>query len=265
MNRVIASSVIASSVIASAGVILLGALVGCDGTSANGTLEKCKDVVCATGQTCNAATGVCEGTVSKCTNVTCSFPQSCEMATGACVNPPVPSTSGTLMDRMGRAGVNTVLTNPFDAYTPQGAGTAELSDATKDRYNRDGSVKAWPTAWAPAIQSTLAILDGLDNTCGNQLAANQSGARYSFLASTLSYDVVYVDTSKTMCSQYLGVELAAARQSATTDCGGRTLSMDVIDTTFNALIAGTPTGSYGDSIAQNATPTANFPFFAAPQ
>jgi hypothetical protein len=255
MNRVIASSV----------VILLGALAGCDGASTNGMLEKCKDVVCATGQTCNVATGVCEGTVNKCANITCSFPQSCEAATGACTNPPVPSTSGTLMDRMGRAGINTVLTNPFDAYIPQGATAAELSDATKDRYNRDGNIKAWPTAWVPAILANLAIFDGLDNTCGNQLLANQSGARYSYLAAALAYDVLYVDTSKTMCTQYLGVELAAARQSATMDCGGRTLAMDVIDTTFNALVAGTPTGSYGDSIAQNATPTATFPFFAAPQ
>lgn len=255
MNRIIASSV----------VLLLGALAGCDGSSSNGTLEKCKDVVCATGQMCNVATGVCEGMVNKCANITCSFPQSCEAATGACVNPPVPSVSGTLMDRMGRAGINTVLTNPFDAYQPQGGTPAEMSDVTKDRYNRDGNVKAWPSAWAPAIQMHLALLDGLDSTCANQIAANQSGARYSYLAAALAYDVLYVDTTKTSCSQYLGVEFAALRQMPGTDCGGRTPAMDVIDTTFNTLIAGTANGTFGDNIAQNATPTAAFPFFAAPQ
>ena len=262
MNRVIASSVIASiASVASAGAILLGALAGCDGTSANGTLEKCKDVVCATGQTCNASTGVCEGTVNKCANVTCSFPQSCETATGACVNPPVPSTSGTLMARMGRAGVNTVLTNPFDAYTPQGAGAAELSDVTKDRYNRDGSVKAWPTAWAPAIQSTLAIFDGLDNTCGNQIAYGALAMpNHTLLSVLLAGDALQVDTSQTTCSAYLAAERKALGATVN-DCGGRKLDYDVVDVTYQAL---TGTMAATDGIAQGTTPDTTFPFFKPP-
>lgn len=123
----------------SAAMILVGALAGCGTTDTSNQTEKCQNVMCSTGQTCNATSGLCEGTIDKCMGVSCTFPQGCDASTGMCANPAMPSTSGALMDRMGRPAVNTALTNPFDLYKPQGAAT-ETDGVTKDRYNKDGTV-----------------------------------------------------------------------------------------------------------------------------
>lgn len=254
------------SLIFSSVVLLSGMLAGCESTPPEMT-NKCAAVTCAAGQTCNAATGVCEGTINKCAAVSCTFPQSCDMTSGACANPPMPSTTGTLIDRMGRPGVNTALTNPFDVYKPQGAATAELSDVTKDNYNKDGNVAGWTTAWVPAIQQHLGILDGLDGNCTNQFAGGAGATRYQTLATVLANDALTVNMSKTTCNQYLGAEIAfvTAGAVAANDCGGRTLSMDVIDVTYSALATGDPTGmSVKDGIAQNIAPAAYFPFFTNP-
>lgn len=122
----------------SVAMMLAGALAGCGTTDTSNQTEKCQNVMCPTGQTCNATSGLCEGTIDKCMGVSCTFPQACEAATGMCATPAMPSTSGALMDRMGRPAVNTALTNPFDLYKPQG--TAETDSVTKDRYNKDGTV-----------------------------------------------------------------------------------------------------------------------------
>ena len=243
----------------------------CDGTTGMcRTGDKCMGVTCASGQVCDGASGMCVAK-DQCAAVTCSNGQTCNPTSGACENPPVP-TLGMLIDRMGRPAVNTALTNPFDLYRPGGPGMPiEASDVTKNRYNRDGSPANWITNWGArpagsansAINTHLAILDGLDGgTCGNQLAFN-AATRYATLTGVLTADVLELDSTRMTCNQYLGVELNALGV-ANANCGGRTLSMDTIDTTYSALAIGMTTG-VNDGIAQSTAPSATFPFFTAPQ
>lgn len=228
----------------------------CDGTSGTcKTSDRCAASSCSGGQICDGATGMC---VAKdlCSTVNCAFGQVCNRSNGMCENPAVP-TLGVQIDRMGRPAVNTALTNPYDIYP---AGNAESSEITKTRYNTDSDPTMWAANWTPAIKMNLAILDGLDNgNCGNQLAF--SGANpYTPLAGVLAADVLQVDTTRTSCAAYLGVEVNALGIMTNTECGGRTLSIDTIDATYGALI-GTMTS---DNIAQSTAPSATFPFFANP-
>lgn len=247
-------------------MLLVGALVGCDSDQSSNT-NKCDKVMCSAGQSCNAATGMCEGSINKCMGVSCSFPQSCDANTGSCANPAPPSLTSAPIDRMGRPGINTVLTNPFDQYRPQGGTTpTESGDTTRDRYNKDGTVTGWTATWVQAIKLNLAILNGLDGgNCSNQLAQTAAGAGmpYSFLAGVLANDALQVDTSKMSCNTYLAVE-SAALGTSNNECGGRTLSMDVIDTTFAYLVTG---GSppLSDGIAQGTVPLTAFPFLTSPK
>lgn len=243
----------------------------CDGTTGTcRTGDKCMGVTCVTGQVCDGATGMCVNQ-DLCAAVTCTNGQTCNPTSGACENPPVPML-GMLIDRMGRPAVNTALTNPFDLYRPGGGTTPiEASDVTKNRFNRDGNPAGWIANWGgtpagsanSAINTHLAILDGLDGgTCGNQLAFN-AATKYATLTGVLTADVLQLDSTRTACNQYLGVELNALGV-ANANCGGRTLSMDTIDTTYSALAIGATTG-VNDGIAQTTAPAATFPFFTAPQ
>lgn len=243
----------------------------CDGTTGMcRSGDKCMGVTCTAGQVCDGATGMCVAQ-DRCAAVTCNNGQACNPANGTCENPAMP-TLGMLIDRMGRAAVNTALSNPFDLYRPGGTGMPiEASDVTKNRYNRDGNVANWVTNWgatpytAPnaAVNFNLAILDGLDGgTCGNQLAFNAT-TKYATLTGVLAADVLQLDSTRTTCNQYLSVELNALG-IANTNCGGRTLSMDTVDVTYSALAIGATTG-VSDGIAETTVPLTTFPFFTAPQ
>ena len=235
----------------------------CDGaTGMCRAADKCMGKTCAAGQACDGATGMCVA-LDRCATVSCTGGQSCNRVTGACENPALPAL-GPIIERMGRPAVNTALTNPFDLYRPLGGTTpTESGDLTKDRYNRDDNPANWVTNWSPAVRMHLAILDGLDGgTCGNQLAFN-AAMMYGTMTTVLSGDALQMNTTRGTCNQYLGVELAALG-IANTDCGGRTLSMDVIDTTYSALAIGATTG-VNDGIAQATPPTATFPFMTSPQ
>jgi hypothetical protein len=195
--------------------------------------------------------------------------------------PPAPAL-GAQIDRMGRPGINTVLTDPFDTI----AGTAE--DAVKDSYNAAADPTTWDGAFHGAASMTthsylkgnLGIFDGLDvsstpgDGCGTQLAADSAGvnARYDFLASVLADDELYIDTSQSVCGLYLGVEVAALGITIP-DCGGRTPLEDVIDETYTLLSVGIsgimPNQSFvvTDGIARDADnppQLATFPFLGAP-
>jgi len=277
------------SSIFSAMALLLTAAAGCG--SSTSTPNACSTVTCSASQFCDAATGACKtasvcagvtcgaGTVcdgnsaagtcvvESCGLVTCSMGQVCNTATATCVNPGVPAL-GVQIDRMGRPAVNTALTNPYDLYP---TANPETSDVTKARYNSDATASGTTlaTTWSPAIQKHLAILDGLDGgVCGNQFAFNftlgtTNFPAYSFLANVLAGDALLVDTSKTTCAQYLAVEANATGIVANTDCGGRKLSYDTIDTTYSVLAVGSLTG-VSDNIAQTSVPAATFPFFLPP-
>jgi hypothetical protein len=186
-------------------------------------------------------------------------------------NPAKPALGATQMDRMGRAAVNTALTNPF------GLVAGQTSNQTKDLYNAATDPSAWKTAFQANIQTHLAILDGIDGVCGNQLAAaaTVTPTRYAGLAAVLADDQLYVRTDKTTCSLYLAAEADAVGLTTNNgDCGGRTPLEDTIKETYSLLVIGKPTGitdglatngSTGLGSESDGTPSATaFPFLAGP-
>ena len=170
---------------------------------------------------------------------------------------PAPPALGVQIDRMGRAGVNTALTAPFEV--------GATGDRIKDQYNAAGQPQ-WPT-FAPTIARNLAILDGLDGVCGNQLLAGPSATagRYDTLAGILADDQLFVNTASGTCTLYLGVEANAVGVS-NSDCGGRTPLENTIDETYSLLAAGALSGvSSGVTVdADGRASLTQFPFFDAP-
>ncbi|MHB1845452.1 MAG: hypothetical protein ACYCWW_11530, partial [Deltaproteobacteria bacterium] len=195
---------------------------------------------------------------------------------------PTPPTLGAEIDRMGRAGVNTALTDAFDtlgSYSDGGIGAGGAPDdggivegQAKDLYNAASD----PTTWGqfvPWLASNLAIVDSLDDVCGNQLLAKPASDagvvppdRYATLATVLSDDELYLnstpgvdDGGTPLCSIYLGLE-ANAVGIANTDCGGRTPLENTIDETYSLLAAGTLTG-VTNGITSDADHTASLTVF----
>lgn len=178
--------------------------------------------------------------------------------------PGKPTIGATQIDRMGRAAVNTALTNPF-GLTP----TSQTSDQTKDAYNAVSNPASW-SQFKAQIASNLAILDGLDRNCGNQFAAGPTATagRYDTLAAVLADDRLFVKTDTGTCSTYLALEAAFVTSGAlgAGDCGGRTPTEDVVDETYSLLAIGAPSGvTDGVSAdADNAPSTTTFPFLGPP-
>lgn len=170
----------------------------------------------------------------------------------------------TQVDRMGRAGVNTAVTDPFfiASNAEQNAAHGEITD----RYNLITTQSESVDDFADIFEGNIAIYDGLDTTCGNQLAADQNpDDRYSFLATVLADDQVYVNSASGTCTQYFGVELNALGVE-NTDCGGRTPLYDVIDVTYSALAIGATSG-VGDGVDSDTDgdhSADTFPFLAPP-
>jgi hypothetical protein len=175
--------------------------------------------------------------------------------------PAKPTLGATQIDRMGRAGVNTALTDPFDIVSGM------TPNQVKDAYNAMIDPSAWATQFKGKIATNLAILDSLDTVCGNQLLAGNSAAagRYDTLASVLADDRLYVRTDKTTCSTYLGAE-ANAVGVTNDDCGGRTPLYNTIDVTYSALAIGQFSGvTNGFTSDSEGSPNAStFPFLGAP-
>lgn len=169
---------------------------------------------------------------------------------------PLPPILGVQIDRMGRPGVNTALTAPFDLNS----GT---KGTVQDGYNAASTSAQWASMFQPRIAANLAILDSLDTVCGNQLLAGAApnAGRYNTLAGVLSDDQLYINTSSGTCNTYLAVE-ANAVGIANTDCGGRTPLVDVIDRTYSVLAIGALNG-VSDGVASDADgghSTSAFPF-----
>jgi hypothetical protein len=187
---------------------------------------------------------------------------------GATMTPPAP-TVGAQIDRLGRGAINVAVTDPFN-ITQMG------QDATRDAYNADSNEAGWVAAWVPDLEAMLAIYDGADGTCGNQFLADTTKvdkSRYATFATVLADDRLYLDTSKTTCSLYLGVELNAVGV-ANSDCGGRTPNEQVVHETYTAATVGAAgfksdgsfavtDGVQADGDGATASLTA-FPFLAAP-
>jgi hypothetical protein len=173
---------------------------------------------------------------------------------------PAPPTLGPQIDRMGRAGVNTAVTDPFNP-------SAASHGAAQDAYNAANAPAQWNTQFASSIAGNLAILDSLDTVCGNQLLAGPTATpgRYAALSGVLADDQLYVNTNSGVCQVYLGVE-ANAVGITNTDCGGRTPLENTIDETYSLLAAGALSG-VTSGITSDADGTASltsFPFLAPP-
>jgi hypothetical protein len=175
--------------------------------------------------------------------------------------PPAAPTLGTVItDRMGRAAVNTALTNPFDTVS------GSSPNAVKDAYNAVSDPTLWSPMFKSNIKSNLAIFDGLDTVCGNQFIADASASRYDTLASVLVDDQLYLNTASGTCSIYLGVEANAVNAIPNTDCGGRTPLENTIDETYSLLAIGAPSGVTNGilSDADSMPSLSAFPFLGAP-
>lgn len=186
------------------------------------------------------------------------------VALGAACNnstTPAPPALGVQIDRMGRAGVNTALTDPFNLNTTQ-------KGAAQDAYNSASSPSQWGQQFSGRIAGNLAILDSLDTVCGNQLLAGPAPTpgRYATLAGVLADDQIFVNTGSGTCGVYLAVEANAVGIS-NSDCGGRTPLVDTIDRTYSVLAAGVLSG-VTDGVPNDAdggSSTRDFPFLAAPR
>jgi len=161
------------------------------------------------------------------------------------------------IDRAGRPAVSTATIKTFAAAPAQ-------TDRARDGYNAAIPV-TWPN-WEVDIAESLAILDALDGTCGNQLAADASDTRYATLAAVLADDQLYVRSTSGTCGTYLGLEaeIVGALDADQGGCGGRMLDEDVIERSYSVLAAGLLQG-VDDGIASDDRQTsASFPFLAAP-
>jgi len=164
-----------------------------------------------------------------------------------------PPELGAQIDRMGRAAIATALIATFNP-------DADEKGMRKDAYNA-----AEPEDWSgfeDEMRVNLAILDGLDENCGNQLLADASDPRYATLASILADDRLYVLSTVGECGVYLGLEgeIAGALEPGEGKCGGRMLDDDVIERSYSVLAAGLLSG-VDDTITENDKENSDeFPF-----
>jgi len=160
---------------------------------------------------------------------------------------------------MGRAAISTALIETFN-------GDSTVKGASKDDYNAAGQSQ-W-ASFAPQMEGSLAILDALDATCGNQLLADDTNAdgRYAALAGILADDQLYVNSDSGECGVYLGLEaeVVGAVGAGEGKCGGRTLEDDVIERSYSVLAAGVLAGVDDTITADDCTHSATFPFLCSP-
>jgi hypothetical protein len=179
------------------------------------------------------------------------------MVPGPDAGPPGKPALGAQLDRMGRPAISTALVALAEADGPRGT--------KRDAYNKNGTKSTWTAMHAAEIAKNLAILDGLDATCGNQLLAGPTATagRYDGLAGALADDQLYVKSGSATCTTYLAVEADATGVLVNNDCGGRKLTYDVVDASYSVLAAGALAG-VDDGIAFTGTPASGFPYLGAP-
>ena len=163
---------------------------------------------------------------------------------------------GPQIDRAGRPAITAALVSTFTPDTQAG---------DRDSYNI--SPRLGDGLFKPTVETSLAILDGLNGECGDQLLAGNGANRYSTLADILLDDQIYVHTDDPR-STYLGLELeAAGAVTAPTGVGGgRVPGEDVVARSYSLLAAGS-FGGIDDGVAADDVvhDPENFPFLAAPQ
>lgn len=163
---------------------------------------------------------------------------------------------GDQIDRVGRPGITTALLGAFGTNSSTGG-------MLRDGYNTDANTAGWTSSYKSGLMNALAVWDGLDTQCGNQLLAVMPGTviTYNNLGGVLADDKLYVNAAGAACTTFLAVELNASGQ-ANMDCGGRTLDEDTTDALYSLLITGTM-ASVDDGISVPAS-SGVFPYLAAP-
>jgi hypothetical protein len=174
------------------------------------------------------------------------------LQTGDMAGFPAAPALGAQIDRIGRAGVNTALTDPF---WDDGTQTAAGHHTKQDAYNAFSDPTTWATSKPDGTNTTLALFEGalgaydsLNGTsngtegaadgCGDQLAYGAlSNPTYTTLATVLADDQIYVNSASGTCSIYLAVE-ANVLGVTNTDCGGRTPNYNTIDITYTGFVVG---------------------------
>jgi len=182
---------------------------------------------------------------------------------------PAAPTLGSQIDRMGRPAVNTALNSVItndplktakkDAYnhltTAATFASGDVNPAGNDIATSETIIGtgATPKTVRGEFSRNLALFDSLDQGsglpgsasgpgggCGNQALFNATAGGYSTLGTVLADDVLYVDTSKLTCNAYLSLEVEVATGGGVqhSQCGGRTLTHDVVDTSYSLLAAG---------------------------
>lgn len=172
-----------------------------------------------------------------------------------------PPKLGVQIDRIGRPAINTAANNVFNP-DPTTSGMA------KDAYNAAADPTTWVTSFKSEAAKNLAVFDGLDTVCGNQLAAKMTvgPGQYDPLATVLLDDRLYLNTAGTTCTTYLAVEANALGVLKNTDCGGRGLAYEVMDTTYGAVAGCSmpPCAPISDGVSPDPTKTGGktFPYLA---
>ena len=172
-----------------------------------------------------------------------------------------PPTLGTQIDRAGRAAISTATVGTF---MPDGADRDNLKDA----YNANDDPSTWVAMYRDGIADMIAILDGADTVCGDNLGYDASGgvaSAYDFLAGVLADDRLVIDSDTGACPEYLGYEAEVLGVVSEGGCGGRTPNHDIADRSYSVLINGS-LGDLGDAVdSDNETHDEDtFPFLAAP-
>jgi hypothetical protein len=144
-----------------------------------------------------------------------------------------------------------------------------VSNELKEAYNTANP--ATSARFIPQIQQALALFDGFDGRCGNQLLAARDAkpaARYQRLATVLADDRLWVNSESIVCTQFFAVEFAslAGRTSFAQDCGGRTPLYNAANIYRSILVNGT-VGSVSDGLDHDEREHSAtvFPFLAAPE
>lgn len=172
-----------------------------------------------------------------------------------------PPTLGSQIDRTGRPAISTATVATF---TPN-----EMREARRSAYTTASDPASWVSSFQSDIASTIAILDGLDTVCGNQLGAGMdaTAGRYDTLAGVLADDRLWVNTASgnNAGNLYLGVEAQALGVIPDGGAGGRRLSDDVVERSYSVLAAGVLDG-VNDGLTGDEQTHSNtaFPFLAAP-
>ena len=230
-------------------LLAVAALEGCGSDTSTSSTGTTSASGTGGGSTSATGTGGEASTTSGTTSAT---------GTGGGAPNPVPPKLGKQIDRFGRPAINTALNHTFDVDPAKGMG--------KDAYNQESDPTKWGALSGAEFSKNLAILDGLDTVCGNQLLAGKMpvAGRYATLAGALSDDRIYVDTSAAACTTYLAVEANATQLMPNMDCGGRKLDYDVIDASYSALAAGAFSGVTDGVAADADTKGTAFPYLTAP-